>query len=202
MPNGQGTVLSHAVGCALAGGCSKVFVTTDNPEIRSVAEGAGASVISRVPAMAVDSVGTQNVAADALREIGADRQWPVVVIYPCTPLLTAADVIFGFERLERRPEGYVITVGKFGHPIHRALEWTDNGTMRMAMPQFEDWTSDKLPARYFDAGQCYWGLAGSFMDGLPLYENAIPSLLKSWEAVDINWPEDWELATRIMRGSP
>jgi pseudaminic acid cytidylyltransferase len=201
MPNGKGTVLSHAIEVAILSGCSNVFVSTDSAEIAQQAEKAGATAIARVPAMAVDSIGTQEVAADALRTINANRDDLVCVIYPCTPLLDPMRCCRGRERLEHNQGKFIVAVGKFQSPIHRALEWTDRNTLRSAMPQFDGWTGDRLPPRYFDAGQFYWGQASSFMDALPLYENAIPLVLPPWEAIDINWHVDWDLATRLLKGA-
>jgi pseudaminic acid cytidylyltransferase len=200
MPTPYGTVLGHAIMMCRAAGITEVYVSTDDREIGRVATTAGAYVLERSYEMAQDEVGTQEVIGEAVRALGSSLSptETTVCVYPCTPLLMADDlrkavVTFRHTAVDGH---YIVSVGKYTSPIHHAMEFT--GTrLRYAMPQFRKWTSDRLPERYYDAGQFYIGQARSFAENVPLDTNMVPYVLPPWLAVDINTQEDWDFAMRL-----
>lgn len=68
--------------------CEKVIVSTEDPEIASIAAGAGAHIQQRKFAMAADEVGTQEVAKHVLQEMSIKRTERVIVLYPCAPFVS------------------------------------------------------------------------------------------------------------------
>lgn len=72
----------------------EIFVSTDDSEIAEIAQGYGASIHWRDADSARDEVGTQEVAARVLENLGIDSGI-ASVIYPCAPLIAADDIIYG-----------------------------------------------------------------------------------------------------------
>lgn len=81
----------------------EVYVSTDDSEITDHAHAAGALVMQRPPDLCRDEVGTQEVAANVLRALLATEAIDAAcVIYPCTPMLTVADLERGWRALQTR----------------------------------------------------------------------------------------------------
>ncbi|MEK9809632.1 MAG: hypothetical protein VW362_04245 [Candidatus Nanopelagicales bacterium] len=146
---------------------SRVYVSTDSPAVSSVAYRAGADVIWRPDNLAVDSVGTQAVAAHVLDTVLADHltiRPPryACCIYATAPLMTHLDLIEGYLMLRKARVPYVYTVGP-------------------------DWQ---------DAGQWYWGEVDAFRTGVPL-DQASFYKLPAERTCDINVEEDWARAEQL-----
>ena len=71
-----------------------IVVSTDNKEIRKVAETYGAAVHMRPPEFGEDAVGTQDVAAECLDSMGYTGDM-ACVIYATAPLMNIADLRWG-----------------------------------------------------------------------------------------------------------
>lgn len=78
-----------------------VYVSTDSKECMSIAEEYGAGVITRPDYLAIDEVGTQQVAHHALDTLSVrDDEW-VCILYPTSPLLTDQDLVIGYLLLKK-----------------------------------------------------------------------------------------------------
>lgn len=69
-----------------------IAVSTEDEEIADIARRAGASVIKRRNNLWDDAIGTQEVTRAALETYGEKEIEMACCIYPCTPLLSAADL--------------------------------------------------------------------------------------------------------------
>jgi CMP-N-acetylneuraminic acid synthetase len=83
-----------------------IVVSTDDREIEDAALAAGATVLRRDKDDG--SKGTQEVARDVLLNINADE---ACVIYPCSPLLVAADLVRGHAVLQKPGALFAMSVG-------------------------------------------------------------------------------------------
>ncbi len=87
----------------------QVYVSSDDDEILTIAVKYGASVLLRSEGLGHDSVGTQEVVRDALRNpLGAHY---ICCIYATAPLITPRDLIQGLIQLRWENAPYVYTVG-------------------------------------------------------------------------------------------
>lgn len=90
-----------------------VIVSTDDDDIKEIALNMGVGVQERVPDMARDEVGTQEVAGHALsmlRFAGSDPQY-ACVIYATAPMISVGDLVYGLQLLEAGDFHYVYSVG-------------------------------------------------------------------------------------------
>lgn len=120
----------------------EIIVSTDDSEIASLAEMHRAKVHYRVPDDG--HLGTQQIAGDVLRTSTAAHGAAIAcVLYPCTPLLTIEELMFGLRALQAPMPGGPLFV-------HSASD--EKGT---------------------DAGGYYWGYAFAFVREIPLETSRI-----------------------------
>jgi pseudaminic acid cytidylyltransferase len=149
-----------------------VVVSTEDEEIRDIAIKLGAGTINRMPQLAEDDVGTQEVARDAIMALHKNNVMSQVacVIYPAAPLLTAVDLTRGLAELLQLNKPFAYAAGARG-----------------ADPELRD------------CGQFYWGHTWAFLGRLPLYEYGAKVKIPNDRAIDINTPEDWAEAERVYK---
>lgn len=166
-------MLQWPVEAAKASGLfGQVIVSTDDDEIAALARGLGCWVHWREPDDG--TTGTQEIAAQALDLFGPAQE--ACVIYPCTPMLTAADLADHYRQWHNSQKPFSVA----------CLRWKDGEP--------------------YDAGAMYWGLASAFRSRLPLQGNAAPIDCDPGRFIDINTPADWRKAkamfTALRRANP
>lgn len=144
---------------------NRIIVSTDSVEVAAVARKYGIEVWNRDSAYGEDNVGTQEVVAECLKGIGASPYDTVCCLYATAPLLDIRDLMAGHAVLTSWARDYVDYVFSVGYP----------------------------PLQ--DVGQFYWGMAASFMNGLPLVSGRTRMVhVQENRVCDINTLEDWERA--------
>jgi pseudaminic acid cytidylyltransferase len=202
-PFGGKPMIAYAIQAARDSGLFEhVVVSTDDDEIAEVAQAHGASVPFRRPAhLADDQTVTVPVIAHA-------AQWfvdqghavdAVCCIYPCVPLLRAADLQGAYAMFKERGADYVYPVVGFHSSPWRAMTKPDNGPMQFVYPEYELTRTQDLPKCYFDAGQFYWGKTASWTSGLRMHSNGHGYEVEGHRIVDIDTHEDWARAELIAR---
>lgn len=144
-----------------------IIVSTDDDEIALIAEGYGAKVHRRVPELAVDDVGTQEVMCECLAAIGATGPDDIACcVYATAPLMSVQDLHMGYDIL-RLFRGHTTFVFSVGYPNLR------------------------------DAGQFYWGWAQDFVCETPLINEYTRMVhVDDSRICDINTHADWMEALR------
>lgn len=181
-----------------------VVVSTDDEEIASVAEAAGASAPFRRPAdLADDHTPTRPVVAHAIRamqELAGRAVTQACCIYPTAPFLDAGDLKTGLDLLADGRFRYAFSVTSFAYPVQRALKRLPEGGVDMLQPEHRHARSQDLEEAYHDAGQFYWGTAEAFLTDQPVFApHSAPVILPRWRVHDIDTPEDWTRAELVFR---
>lgn len=187
-----------------------ILVSTDDEEIAECAKAFGAEVpFMRPVELSGNHVHTRPVVNHAIRE--AHTLWgPTEItceICATAPFLQASDLVAGRALLGQDDYWrFVMAVGTFHAPVHRAFVQTSRGGLRMLFPEHEDSRSQDLPVVLHDAGQFYWGFTDAFLSGEPMFsERTLPLRLPKSRVQDIDTPEDWESASglhHLLRSSP
>jgi N-acylneuraminate cytidylyltransferase len=151
-----------------------IFVTSDDHDIRLIAQNAGAKSIVRPEQYSHDDVGTQEVAKRTIEQIEQegifrtnrfDQNAPaefVCVIYPTSPLMYVGDLLAGRAIMRDYDCDFAMSVGAY-------------------------------PLR--DAAQLYWGKRSAFLEEVPLIsEFTVMVPVAESRICDINTEEDWERA--------
>lgn len=178
----------------------RVVVSTDDEEIAEIARGFGAEIPFVRPAeLSDDYATTVDLMAHAVSVLveEEDTEVPVCCLYATAPFSGPDLIGKGLETLYETDCDYVVPVVEYGYPIQRALRETD-GRLSMREPEHMATRSQDLEPCYHDAGQFYWARAKVWRSKAPIFGNAAPILMPSNQSVDIDTPEDWEMAERLF----
>ena len=199
-------MLEWPIGIAAESGLFEhIVVSTDDDEIASVANAAGARVPFRRPLeLADDHASSAAVVEHALQWLADEGEQFhfCCCIYPTAAMIAVPDLTGALERLDPPRVRFVLAVQEYAHPVQRALVETSRGLIE---PLDESWRHSRtqdLPPAFHDAGQFCWGVADSFRRGEPIMDgHTAPWLLDRWRVVDIDTEDDWTFAETIMNSS-
>ncbi|RYG39228.1 MAG: pseudaminic acid cytidylyltransferase [Burkholderiales bacterium] len=196
-------MIAWSIKAALESGCfDRVIVSTDDDEIAAVAEEHGAEVPFRRPAaLSDDYTPIVPVIAHAIRWQQATATVErACCIYATAPMLCAEDLRAGRTALDVPNRDYVFSVTSYPFPIQRALKIDMEGRLAMFQPEHLETRSQDLEDAYHDAGQFYWGRAGAWLAGRPIFDAASATVqLPRKRVQDIDTIEDWERAELLFK---
>ena len=198
-------MISYSISAALESEqFSEVIVSTDDEEIKDIAEAWGANVpFLRPKELADDYATTVHVVAHAIgecEEMGWDVDY-VACIYATAPFIEAGDLRDARQALDNSEVAYSFPVCEHASPIQRALFIDENNIASPMFPENELERTQDLPKAYFDAGQFYWGHRNAWNRNSNIHQNAKTINIPSWRAVDIDNEDDWIRAEKLFRAA-
>jgi pseudaminic acid cytidylyltransferase len=178
-----------------------VLVTTDNEEIASIAEKAGAIVPFQRPSeLSCDFAPTMPVLVHAIDWWQKNRYMLEFAgcIYATAPFIRPKILSQAIQILHTSASDFVLSVARFDYPVQRSLRLDGNGMLNFAEPENALKRSQDLEPRYHDAGQFFAGRVEAFQH----YEAVLngrcqPMIIPNDEAVDIDTEEDWRMAEKL-----
>lgn len=181
-----------------AGIFDRIIVSTDSPEIASVAKEWGAEVpFMRPPELADDHTPTAPVllhALESLAQEGEEIEY-ACCIYPTAPFLLPEYLAEGLRQVRDNNAPAALAVATFDFPILRALRECADGSVAFHWPEHELTRSQDLPEFYHDAGQFYWVNAARFRaEKQIVMPGARPVKVPRKRVQDLDTLEDWEAA--------
>lgn len=196
-------MIAWAIGAAKASGLfDHIIVSTDDDEIATVAGSWGAETpFMRPEALADDLTPTVPVIAHAVQSC-MDLGWAVdyaCCIYPCAPLLQAADLVAALDMLQDHDADFVYPVTEYAHPIQRAMRRLPGGQMQFFNREYEMTRTQDLETTYHDAGQFYWGKATAWLAHKNMHTDGLGMPVPNWRVVDIDSADDWARAEHLFR---
>lgn len=192
-------MIAWSITAALESGLFEhVIVSTDDPEIRAIAQQWGATVPFVRPAeLSDDFTGTTAVIAHAT-QWACEQGWPVQAvccIYATAPFLRTADLLRAQTLFATEKWAYVFTATEFAAPIFRSFQSLPQGGLEMFYPEHFGTRSQDLPQALHDAGQFYWGKTASWLQELPIFASHSHVLhIPRWRVQDIDTDADWRRA--------
>lgn len=199
-------IIAYSLDCAHNCGLfDKIHVSTDDDAIAEIAAQLGYPVdFMRAPELADDMTPLMPVITWVTREYlqRGDNVESVCVIMPCAPLLQPGDLRAGYEVFKKNgATGPVASTVPFDFPIQRAFCRGDDGIMHPMFPEHGPKRSQDLTPAYHDAGAFYLFSADHVLRGeQTIGDSIIPYFMPLHRAIDIDTPEDLELAEIIYRG--
>jgi N-acylneuraminate cytidylyltransferase len=176
----------------------RILVSTDDPEIASVARECGAEVPFLRPArLSDDFTGTHQVVAHALEWLlgHGGRVEQACCIYATAPLIQVEDVQRGLEILEAGEWQSVFAACTFPAPVFRSFRQEPSGGLAMIFPEHFNSRSQDLPEVFHDAGQFYWARLDSWLQPSEGFSRNVTIVkIPRWRVQDIDTPEDWAQA--------
>ena len=181
-----------------------IHVSTESPRIREVVVGLGFPVdFLRAPELADDQTPIAPVLRWVLERYAAQgRKFDdVFLIMPCAPLIEAEDLRQGYQAyLRHGRERPLLAVSPFPVPIEWAFEKDKSGGLKPCQPGMAMVRSQDLGRKYYDTGAFAVFNASSLLHAAPTDEDYVSYLLPKSKAVDIDDPEDLELAETLYLG--
>lgn len=195
-------MLTHPIGAARESALfDTVYVSTEDAEIAAVVRDAGATVIARPAEIAQDRSTVVQVCLHALDEI-EQTMGPVAVfccIYATAIFVTADDLRDSQAQLDQEPVADVVMgVSEYGkHPV-QALKQEGAYATRM-WPEYDGLQSQSYPHLVASNGTLYWSRTDAFRETRSFYAKRLKVYeIPRWRAVDIDTPDDLELARYLM----
>jgi N-acylneuraminate cytidylyltransferase len=182
-----------------------IHVSTDSERIAEVARSLGFPVdFLRDPALCDDHTPLMPVLRWVLNEYKARGQAAedVCLLMPCAPLVEAEDLRGAHARYAQAGrERVTLAVVPFAYPIERALAPDAEGVLRPVFPESWPKRSQDLRPTFHDAGVFSFMPAAHILDpDLVVSQAMLPFPLARYKAIDIDEPEDLELAEILFRG--
>ena len=180
-----------------------IIVSTDDKEIKSVAENYGASVpFYRPNDLSDDHTSTVPVIAHAIQKVNELLNIKVnyaCCIYPCSPLINSNNLIDSFKIIESTKENFVYPVTKFPHSIYRSMTKSMDGKMNFLFPDYEMTRTQDLEETFHDAAQFYWGKAEAWTQLKKMHTDGIGMEIPAYTTVDIDNNDDWKKAELLFQ---
>lgn len=200
-------IIEYSIEAALESGIfDEVMVSTDDEEIKAIAQRAGASVpFMRSSRTSNDFATTADVLMEVFEEYAKmGKQYEYAsCIYPTAPFVTAQKLREGMKKLKDKDGAILMPVVRFSFPPQRGmvlkgdelvLKWPENRNVR----------SQDLEPLYHDCGQFYCYNVNKFIEAQGQFTSGIiPFEMPESEVQDIDNLEDWKLAEikyKIMAG--
>jgi|TARA_B110000908_G_scaffold172613_1_gene241322 pseudaminic acid cytidylyltransferase len=174
-----------------------IIVSTDDDEIKQISEQHGATVpFIRPLNISDDNTPTVPVISHAVKEI--DRLYQHVdyacCIYPCSPLLLAADLVEAYNLLKSSGKNFVYPVVEYPHSIFRSMRQSKEGKMEFIYPEYELTRTQDLEETFHDSGQFYWGKAEAWRELKKMHSDGVGMKIPAYRVVDIDTEDDWKRA--------
>lgn len=189
-------IIAWSILSAIESNCfSKIIVSTDDPEIASIAIEYGAEVpFLRPDNLSNDVAGTRQViqhSIDWFTQKGCSFE-SVCCLYATSPFTLSTDLRLGLKLLmESVPCKFVFPVTTYVYPIMRSLRLDSSGHSSVLDPASACRRSQQLEEFYHDAGQFYWANSLTWCQNLNILDNGYPLVIPRWRVQDIDSEEDW-----------
>lgn len=202
-------MIAWSIEAAAASECfDRVIVSTDDPEIASIAKSLGAETPFVRPAELSNDFATTGAvmrhAVESLRQFSSLAVEAVCCIYATAPFIRSSDLRMGLKMMEEANADYAFSVTSFDYPIQRALRIGPGGRLSMLHPEHYLTRSQDLDPAFHDAGQFYWGSSEAWLAERGIFTSAaVPVILPRYRVQDIDTEEDWiqgELMFRRLNG--
>lgn len=145
-------MLTWSVEAALDSGViDELVVSTEDAEVARVAESSGAQVpFMRDPSLAVDPVGVEGVALNAIEQLEAlGRYYDIIVILlPTSPLRCANHIRQAMSQFLNENARSLMSVCEFDHSPYSAYQRTASGLLEPVFPDKNRLKSQELPPAY------------------------------------------------------
>ena len=196
-------IIAYSIEAAIKSGIfEEVMVSTDDNEIKEIAEQFGAIVpFMRSAETSNDMAMTHEVVIEVINEykkLGRQFEY-VCCIYPTAPFLTPGKLEKGIELLTTTGVDGVVPVVPFSFPPQRAFLIRDNNVM-YNMPENRLVRSQDLEKWYHDCGQFYFVRTQKFLEEKSLIlSKTAPVIMDELEVQDIDNYDDWKIAELKMK---
>lgn len=195
-------MINHTLNLAASSGEFDEIVMSVDSEISADSILVGSAKIHLRPKhLGSDQTKTIDVIREAITSLGIGESEKVCCLYPTSLLLTTKRIIQGSRLLSENKECFVFAAQQsLSNPLRMFhIDYKNGGIIFIDEPSLHVNTQN-LQTYYFDAGQFYWAHASTWIkETAILNARSIPLLLNKWETIDIDYPEDLDIALELLR---
>jgi len=180
----------------------KIIVSTDDDEIKTIAEYYGAIVPFKRPnKLSDDYTPTIDVVVHAIEWL-QNKNWKILnvcCLYATAPFINYKDVMLSYIKLNEKECNYVFPITEFEYTIFRSFSLLENEGIKMVFPKNFYSRSQDLPNAFHDAGQFYWGKLNAWLSYAKFFDTkSYPIIIPKWRVQDIDPLGDWERASKLF----
>lgn len=172
----------------------RVFVTTEDEEIKTVSLQFGAEVIDRPLELAADSTGSEEVLEHAIEQLATQNLKfdTVILLQPTSPLRTYKHINEAIQIFNQKKADCVISVFEPSHtPVKAYIEQHDGKITGLLGPDAPYTRRQDLPRSYQPNGAIYVFAVNKFMQQKKIpRDNVFPYVMTEFQSVDIDTYED------------
>jgi CMP-N-acetylneuraminic acid synthetase len=191
-------IISYTIEAALGSGIfERVVVSTDNDEIKNVAQSFGATVIQRPAHLANDTARLTEVCMDFIQsEEALGRTYDIFMCLLATsPMRSTEDLRSVFKLVSSERCDFSMAVTSYDLPPFQALRKKEDGSLEAMWPELVNLRSQEAPELVVDNGSTYCAKISAFKQHSTFYG---PGLRGYWmprdRSIDLDEPVDLELA--------
>jgi len=182
----------------------KIHVSTDSKKIKKLVENFGVKVdFLRPKKLAGDKISTEQVLRYVVKEFEKkslyfDEIWSIT---PCSPLVTASDLLKASKKLKKNMKKIILSVAKYPVPIDWAFERKNDCLIPLKKGSYKKRSQD-FKDMFHDTGN-FVGIPISFFKSKKINfdKNYIGFQLPKRRSIDIDNLEDFKLAEILYVGS-
>ncbi len=175
---------------------SRIIISTDDPEIKSIAKNAGAEVpFIRPKNLSDDHTDTISVIKHALGQLDLKKSEIIGCVYSTSVFLNKELISRIHQTVGLNPEVFTFFAKEFEHPIQRAFTINENNKIVLdGLNSLDKRTQDYEPF-FHDAGQIYAAYCSVWQKEDQIIRSGSVALLdQSIVTVDIDNERDWMFA--------
>ncbi len=173
----------------------KVYVSTDDEEIKKVALQFDAKVIDRPESISGDLEPTVSALKHVLENINSENIENVILLQPTNPLRPIDLIKETFNKFRTEKKDSLFTVSRNYHKLGKIIDDKFN-PFNYSIGQ----RSQDLEPLYFENGLLYITKASLILDNIIISENALPFEVNHiFAQVDIDTPDDLDYARYLYQ---
>lgn len=195
-------LLVHTIEAAKDSGvCDELIVSSDSPQILSIAKANEVQIHSRPPSLALDDTPTDPVIADLIAAWQLSADDLIILLQPTSPLRNAKHICDALSSYREHNGKALVSVCKIPNKYLKA--YLRNG--EYLQPVFEAGTGYKrrqdLPDLYLPNGAIYiFSVADFQLHDLIPRDQIVPFIMTSETSHDIDTEADLVLCERLLTG--
>ena len=196
-----GRSISQALECA--GPNDTIFVSTDSDQIKCEAEKKGIEIpFLRPDELATDTASTYSAIIHALREFKKKKKEfeKVVLLQPTSPLRLKEDIVNSIDLWHPDIDMVVSVNLSKANPYFNLFETDKDGFLKISKGTGDYTRRQDAPEVWVYNGAVYVMTVNSLLKGpMSGFRKIIPYHMPQSRSIDLDTPEDWEIAERIYK---
>lgn len=195
-------LIAHSIlACLSCKKISRVIVSTEDPDIKSVSLDWGAEVIDRPVELASDSTLTGSVVLHVLETLKKESSIPeyFVLAQPTSPLRTASHLDSCLELITKLKPDCIISVTETEHHPYKSLRLESGALIPLFGINYLDKPRQELPFIYRQNGAIYVLKTETFLKTKRFFvQSSIPFVMNGDSSVDVDSELDLLIAEAII----